>query len=306
VNTIAANRIPSSSRRALAGVVAWVTLSTLSSWAGSVPVTIEIRARALAPGELLRIDVSSPAPIETLEGEFLGGLVFLVRSEDGSLPERWSGWAMIGLDEPPGLASVELRGRAASGHEVLGTRALTIEAREFPEERLGVAPKYVEPPQEVQQRLARERVRLTAVYTERRPASPPATPFVRPVPGEQTSVFGTRRVFNGTPRSPHSGLDLRAATGTPVRSSGPGLVTLAMDLYYSGNTVIVDHGGGLFTIYAHLSALRVEPGDRAESGQVLGLSGATGRVTGPHLHWGAKIGDRPFDPAALLDPTLFR
>ena len=90
-----------------------------------------------------------------------------------------------------------------------------------------------------------------------------------------------------------------------MRAAAAGMVRLADDLYYSGNTVIVDHGAGLFTIYAHLSELRVQEGDTAETGQILGLSGATGRVTGPHLHWGAKIGDRPFDPTALLAPELY-
>ncbi len=128
---------------------------------------------------------------------------------------------------------------------------------------------------------------------------------MRPVPGEPTSVFGTRRVFNGKPRSPHPGLDLRAQTGTGVRSSGAGRVVLAQELYYSGNTVIVDHGGGLFTLYAHLSEIGVGEGDEVQAGDPVGLSGATGRVTGPHLHWGAKIGNRPFDPTALLDAALF-
>ena len=128
---------------------------------------------------------------------------------------------------------------------------------------------------------------------------------MRPVPGEPTSTFGKRRFFNDKPRSPHPGLDLRAATGTPVLAAGSGLVAISQDLYYSGNTVIIDHGGGLFTIYAHLSELDVSVGDELEAGVPIGKSGATGRVTGPHLHWGAKIGDRPFDPTALLDPVLF-
>ena len=135
---------------------------------------------------------------------------------------------------------------------------------------------------------------------------PLAERFVRPVPGQPTSVFGTRRVFNGQARDPHPGLDLRAASGTDVVASGPGRVVLAQDLYYSGNTVIVDHGGGLFTLYAHLSSIGVENGANVEAGQSLGASGATGRVTGPHLHWGAKIGAIPFNPTALLDDRLFR
>ena len=90
-----------------------------------------------------------------------------------------------------------------------------------------------------------------------------------------------------------------------MSASGPGVIALAEELYYSGNTVIIDHGGGLFTIYAHLSRIDAEVGATVRAGDPIGLSGATGRVTGPHLHWGAKIGDRPFDPTALLDPALF-
>jgi len=274
--------------------------------AGALAVSISVRARSVAPSEPVRIDVVSPRPLESLRGEFLGKSVFFVRSSAREGSETWSGWAMVGLDEPAGPAAIEVQGRTTTGEEVLGSHAVSVEARKFPEEKLLVAPKYVEPPKEVQERLAQERKTLAKVYESRKPEIPSGRPFVRPVDGDSTSIFGTRRVFNGKPRSPHSGLDLRAATGTPVKSSGPGEVTYAGDLYYSGNTVIVDHGAGLFTIYAHLSELRVQVGDTAKTGQVLGLSGATGRVTGPHLHWGAKIGNRPFDPAALLDPALFR
>jgi len=306
VNIKSANRIPrpSSLVRRVAPLLLLAALGIVQ--AGAVPVSISVRARAVAPAEPVRIDVASTEPLESLQGEFLGKTVFFVRSGTDGGTELWSGWAMIGLDEPAGLTSIEVQGRTSGGEEVVGSHAVTVEAREFPEEQLTVAPKYVEPPKEVQQRLARERKRLAEVYASLRPEIPSGEAFVRPVDGDNTSIFGTRRVFNGQPRSPHSGLDLRAATGTPVKSSGPGKVTYAGDLYYSGNTVIVDHGAGLFTIYAHLSELRVQEGDTAKTGQVLGLSGATGRVTGPHLHWGAKIGNRPFDPAALLDPALFR
>jgi len=270
------------------------------------PVSIDLRGRSFSPGELLRVEMISSEPIESLEGKFLGRQVFLVR-DPGALPgfERWSGWAMIALDEEPGLAAVEARGRTKSGRAVVGTRAVRIESRAFPRELLKVAPRFVEPPPEVRERLARERRKLESLYHTRRPAPPPREAFVRPVPGEPTSVFGTRRIYNGQPRAPHPGLDLRAASGTPVRSSGEGRVALAENLYYSGATVIVDHGGGLFTLYAHLSELLVREGDEIGIAQLIGRSGSTGRVTGPHLHWGAKIGDLPFDPTALLDDDLF-
>jgi murein DD-endopeptidase MepM/ murein hydrolase activator NlpD len=272
---------------------------------GVVPLEVELRARALGPGEPVRVVVTAAQPLDSLEGEFLGEPVFFVRETGSGGDERWTGWAMIGLEEEAGLGVLELRGRTPAGRPAAATRAVTIEPHAFPEETLTVAPKYVEPPAEVRARIARERKKLKAIYATRRAVAPAARPFVRPVPGEPTSPFGTRRIFNGVPRSPHSGLDLRAATGTVVLSAGRGRVVLAQELYYSGKAVIVDHGGGLFTVYAHLSVLSVAEGDGVEAGQAIGRSGATGRVTGPHLHWGAKVGDRPFDPRALLDARLF-
>jgi len=276
--------------------------------AQNLALTVEVRARALAPGEPLRIVAVSPQPLRSLSGVCLGEPVTMVRvgeTNGSGGVEVWSGWGLIDLDRKPGPGAIELRGEAADGRDARGTRALTVKAKRFPEQHLEVESIYVEPPREARERIQRERARLDKIYAVRRGVPPPTVPFERPVPGENTSVFGARRVFNGTPSPPHSGLDLRAPTGTPVRAAGPGIVALADDLYYAGRTVILDHGGGLFTIYAHLSELRVEEGDRVETGRVIGLSGATGRVTGPHLHWGGKIGERIFDPSALLSASLF-
>jgi murein DD-endopeptidase MepM/ murein hydrolase activator NlpD len=212
---------------------------------------------------------------------------------------------MIDLNREAGPTAIEVGGTSIDGREAIGTLAVTVQAKEFPSEELKVAPKYVTPPPEVAERLDKERAKLKALYARRTSLDPLDAPFARPVPGDATSVFGTRRLYNGKPRSPHPGLDLRAGEGTPVHAPGPGQVVLAQNLYYSGNTVILDHGGGLFTIYAHLSFIQVTEGSAVEPGQVIGLSGATGRVTGPHLHWGAKIGNSPFDPMALLDPALY-
>ncbi len=283
--------------------LATIPLLFLCAAPAEVPLTIDVGARAIAPGEPLRILVAAETPLASLEGEFLGEPFTLEPDPKKAL--RWSGWTSIGLLQSPGPAAIEIRGRATDGREALGTRALTIVDRPFPVEELQVAPSYVEPPKEVRERLEKERELLARLYGARGPFTAQREPFVRPVPGAPTSVFGTRRVFNGKPRDPHPGLDLRAATGSPVRAAGPGRVVLARELYYSGNTLLIDHGGGLFTVYAHLSEFRMAEGDDATAGQLVGLSGATGRVTGPHLHWGAKIGDRPFDPTALLDPALW-
>lgn len=275
--------------------------------ANRAPLAVEIKARALLPGEPLRIDVVSAEPLATLTSKVFGQKVHMMRaSESADGGERWSGWSLITLEQQPGPTLIEARGTSLHGMAALGSLAITVEPKTFPQEELEVEPVYVEPPKQVALRLERERLKLESIYNSRSPRPPLTEPFVRPVPGDATSVFGLQRIYNGKPRSPHSGLDLRAATGTLVRASGHGRVVLAEDLYYSGSTVILDHGGGLFTIYAHLSEILVRSGDNLEMGRPLGFSGATGRVTGPHLHWGAKVGSRPFDPSALLDPVLFR
>lgn len=291
---------------ALVAVILGGCAQAAPSDAGPRPLDVAVRARAIAPGEPLRVVVDSPVALREVRGSFLGeAITFARRGELGAGAERWSGWTMVGLADASGPTQLELLAVTADGGELAAVRMLEIEPREFPEEHLRVESKYVAPPDDVAQRLARERELTAAVYRTRSEMPRTASSFVAPVDGPPTSVFGLRRVFNGEPRSPHPGLDLRAATGTPVVCSGDGIVVLARDLYYSGNTVIVDHGGGLFTIYAHLSSIEVEEGRTIGAGARLGRSGATGRVTGPHLHWGAKIGDRPFDPRALLDPALF-
>jgi murein DD-endopeptidase MepM/ murein hydrolase activator NlpD len=284
----------------------WIPTGPACAEEKTLPLSIEVRARRIAAGEPLRIVVESPEPLASLAGEFLDEPVHMTRVGSDDRGERWSGWSMVPLDEQAGLFAIEMVGVGANGRPAGGSRAVTVEHKEFPEEQLQVEPRFVNPPPEVAERLARERRQLGVIYRSRRPAPSYREAFVRPVPGEPTSVFGMRRLYNGEPRSPHPGLDLRAPTGTSVVASGPGLVVLARDLYYSGGTVILDHGGGLFTLYAHLSEILVEEGQAARGGQRIGRSGATGRVTGPHLHWGAKIGNRPFDPTALLDEALFR
>ena len=185
----------------------------------TLPVYIDVRARSMVPGEPVRVEVSAAEPLASLEGQFLGRTVFFVRQGQRAQEERWSGWSMIDLDQSSGVGAIEVRGRSVSGKTVAGTHAVTIESKEFPREELSVAPKYVEPPPDVKKRLARERKKLSALYESRRATAPSSPTFVRPVPGESTSVFGTRRIYNGKPRSPHPGLDLRASTGTSVTSS---------------------------------------------------------------------------------------
>ncbi|HET7296100.1 MAG TPA: M23 family metallopeptidase, partial [Gemmatimonadales bacterium] len=171
--------------------------------------------------------------------------------------------------------------------------------------RLHVAPEYARPPDSLAERIRLEDelvrdVRQRAHDTPRLWRSP----FVRPSAGAVTSVFGIARVFNGVLRSRHWGVDFGAARGAPVRAANRGVVALVADLYYSGTTVLIDHGAGLVTGYFHLSKVLVVPGDTVEAGQPIGRVGASGRVTRPHLHWFAGYGGVTVDPLDLLRPSL--
>jgi murein DD-endopeptidase MepM/ murein hydrolase activator NlpD len=150
------------------------------------------------------------------------------------------------------------------------------------------------------ERIKREGEEVRAVYAASRPQRLWDEPFQRPLNGLVTSPYGTQRLLNGKVKSYHSGVDFRAATGTPVYAANTGIVGLAKNLFYSGNIVILDHGSGLFTTYAHLSRIDVAPGRLVEKGQVIGLAGATGRVNGPHLHWGVKVNGVNANPLHML------
>lgn len=178
--------------------------------------------------------------------------------------------------------------------------SILVERRDFPEQRLTVPTEMATPPAEVQERIARENAEVRAVLNTVSPVNHLVLPLMRPVPGDVSSAYGLRRFFNNLERNPHRGLDLRAALGDPVRAASPGQVALAADHYYGGRSVFVDHGLGVFTVYMHLDEIRVRQGDMVEAGQVVGLAGQTGRVTGPHLHLGLYVLDLAVDPSALF------
>ncbi|MBR3881257.1 MAG: M23 family metallopeptidase [Mailhella sp.] len=169
----------------------------------------------------------------------------------------------------------------------------------WPKSILKVAPRYVAPPAEAMAQIERDRLlsrKALASRTEKRWS----LPLKRPVPGGITSVFGGRRVFNGQPRAPHKGTDMRCAEGTAVKAVCTGTVLLAENTYFGGKMVYLDHGQGVISTYAHLSSFDVRPGDSVRKGQVIGRSGATGRVTGPHLHFGFLVQGVAVDAMPLL------
>ena len=226
---------------------------------------------------------------------------------DGAASCRASGraWAPIGgscyfpVDL---LAAGSLRLELSRGEAVEGL-SVRVGAYPYPEQRLTVDDKMVHLSPEDEARAARESEQVAALWSlegEPRFSLPLAAPLVDLPNGGR---FGARRVFNGEPRSPHAGVDYRATTGTPILAAADGRVALAADHFFGGNSVYLFHGGGLITVYMHLSRIGVKDGDEVRRGQVIGAVGATGRVTGPHLHFAVRWHGARVDPALLLGPV---
>lgn len=166
----------------------------------------------------------------------------------------------------------------------------------------GVPPRKVTPSDEDLEAIELERKVVRAVLKEVADNSAWQKGFIRPVEGRISGNFGGQRIMNNIPKNPHQGMDIAAKEGTPVKAASDGNVVLAYpNLFYSGNVVVIDHGFGLQTIYAHLQEMKVKRGDKVKQGDIIGLVGKTGRVTGPHLHWGASLRNVRFNPQSLLD-----
>lgn len=208
---------------------------------------------------------------------------------------RWFALLGIPLDTLPGDLEI-----AVFFGQTVALRQIPVRIKNYPEQRLTIKDKRkVEPSPEDLARIEREKETTEAV--KRRFSAPtPDTAFALPAAGPLSSRFGLRRVFNGQPRNPHAGLDVAAGTGTPVRAPADGVVANTGDYFFNGNTVFVDHGQGLITAYMHLSRIDVRAGQAVKKGESLGAIGATGRATGPHLHWAVILNNTPVDPELFL------
>lgn len=198
---------------------------------------------------------------------------------------------------------LELKLTAPDGNtRMLG---VAIVPRIFPLERInGVPEKTVNPPPDIATRIEREQAEVEAVRTRDDDRIDFDTKFIWPVKGRISGVFGSQRIYNGTPKSPHSGVDIAATQGTPIHAPAGGIVTFANpDLYLTGGTVLIDHGHGVSSNFLHMSRIDVKVGDRVEQGSVIGLVGATGRATGPHMHWGMNWFNVRVDPQLLMTPA---
>jgi hypothetical protein len=248
--------------------------------------------------ELIRIEAPQDA---ILEGEWLGRKLEFFR---GRANHAWFALAGVDVEAAVGASRLKIIVRQpGAGVEDL-SRPVDIHAAHYRTGSLSVAPKFVEPaPQALKQIQAEAALKATIFTTS---AAEPlwSSSFRAPVLSASTDSFGTRRMFNGKLASVHKGMDFRAPAGTPVHAANSGMVVLARPLYYEGNCVVIDHGLGLYTISMHFSRIDVHEGQHVAAGQPLGLSGATGRVTGPHLHWAVRWHDAYLDPAKLLKLDL--
>ncbi len=289
----------------MARITTWVLTAVAAALLGLAPALraaddwhVGVRTGLVQPGDVLRLDIRPPDGVAKVTATWSEREVPLVRQADGT----WRGLFGVDVDMKPGPKVLQLRGDRPSAPPVEGTHAFDIAPKAVRTRRIRVNPRFVNPPASAMPRIKEETALLNALFAKGASAERLWTlGAVRPVEGVAVSGFGVRSVLNGQPRGPHNGLDLAAGTGTPVHAPTPGVVAFARPFYFSGNTVILDHGHGLFSTMAHLSVIDVTEGQRVAQGELLGKVGATGRVTGPHLHWAVRLhGDR-VDPLKLLE-----
>lgn len=289
---------------------------------GCCQVQAEQNGSAQALETIEPVKPAEPILSVLVPSEVFNGQAFLIKITSPRLEQvnlNWAGKALnvtplatdsglfeamallpVDLDTEPQVRELEFTIHDA-GKEINESIFVQISKKKYPEQQLTVDPKFVHLSDADQKRHQEERVRVNKVLAVYGPERHWELPFIRPVPGIVTSLFGVARMFNGVPRSSHKGLDLRGATGTPIKACAAGKVVLADDLFFSGNVVYLDHGLGVFTMYCHMSEIIAKEGDFVRAGDVIGKVGATGRVTGPHLHLSAFVMGTSVDPEVLLN-----
>ncbi len=283
-------------------VVGALFVSALSSAHAAVApfnVQLTLSSPKVIDGGILRVDADlpvSPARASEFSLSFEKRVIpTIILTKDKEAKTTAVQWVVpIPFTHAPGKVTLELsdgKSNVLSAFEIIDGK--------YPQEKLKVAEKHVNPPKKVFKRIQKEQHEIGLIYRNHVSTKYWSGPFALPIDSRVTSVFGSKRVYNGKLAGFHKGVDLKAAVGTPVLSPSDGKVVLAQDLYFTGYTVILDHGFGIFTIYGHMSKLKVKVGTVVSQKQVLGLAGKTGRSSGPHLHWGAVILGEKVSPMEL-------
>jgi murein DD-endopeptidase MepM/ murein hydrolase activator NlpD len=268
---------------------------TTNSW------SLQWQPAPLVNGAPVVFQVKPPARLSGLLGKWLEHEVFF--SYDAT-SKMWFGIAGVSLETHPGSYDLELKGTTSRGSEVSFSKKISIRPARYPSIAVTVAKRYTEPSAEQLERIRQDKTVKQDVFRQTDPEREWSGKFRPPVDASVSDVFGTRRTFNGKVQSMHQGLDYAVRTGTLVSAVNSGTVLFASPLYFEGNCVVLDHGQGLLTLYLHLSEIKVKAGERVEGGQAIGLSGGTGRATGPHLHLAVRWEGVYLNPATLLTLKL--
>ena len=284
-------------------VFCWTMLPEAVLPASAATWSIQAQPTHLVNGAPVLFRVKSPIRLESLTGTWLGHQ--LTFSYDATT-KTWFALAGISIETAPGMYTLEVTAEPAATKTLKVTHTFAVARAHYPQIKveLTVEKKFTEPTPEQQEQIA-EGVKIKQDYLSR------VTPdrqwdgnFTAAADAAISDVFGSQRIFNGKAQSPHQGLDFRVPTGTPVAAMNAGTVLLARFLYYEGGFVVIDHGQGFLTLYLHLSEFKVKEGEPVKRGQIVGLSGGTGRATGPHLHVEAHWQGMALDPAGLLQLPL--
>jgi len=270
------------------------TLLLATAFAQSPAITLTPAIVVAGSPELIRVQAGGAASID---GEWLGRKLEFFRGRDG---RAWFALAGVDVEAAVGPSKFKISLHLVNGGTRDLSRSVLIHAAHYKTGALTVEPKFVSPGPDELKQIAEDRQIKDKIFGVSATEPLWSANFRAPVIAEPTDSFGTRRTFNGKLASIHKGMDFRAPAGTPVRAGNSGVVVLARPLYYEGGCVVIDHGLGLTTISMHLSRIDVKEGQKVATGDAIGLSGATGRVTGPHLHWAVRWQGAYLDPAKLL------
>jgi murein DD-endopeptidase MepM/ murein hydrolase activator NlpD len=290
-------------------LLAMVLFAALPATAENTPLepkkaqswSISSQPTKLVNGAPVVFQVTSHARLESLSGKWLEHDVFFFRNPKSN---TWYGFAGISLVTRPGTYPLALKGNTARGMAVSVERKFTIRSAKYPSIAVTVAKQFTQPSPEQQQQIKQDKELKDKLFAQVTPEREWAGKFHPPVSARVSDVFGTRRTFNGKTQSTHQGLDYAVPKGTAVSAINAGTVLLARPLFFEGTCVVLDHGQGLLTLYMHLSEIKVKEGERVSPGQELGLSGGSGRATGPHLHVAVRWQGVYLNPATLLSLKL--